>query len=170
MRCTRLENKSVAEFYHEYCAMLHALGVDVRMHAAPNEMPDATPFAQDTTHATYDGDAAHRWWRALCSADRALKAFRSGFVGKVQPVALLVGRLRSRVHALFRPPRAATRRRNSQLPRLRDARGVFARVHQCWILARVCRLAGVGRRVLRVRVSGTDWLRHRAHRSVAGVL
>jgi len=85
MRCMRLENKSVAEFYHEYCAMLHALGVDVRMHAAPNEIVDATPFADDTVHATYDADAAHRWWRALSSADRALKAFRSGFVGKCSP-------------------------------------------------------------------------------------
>jgi len=85
MRCVRLENKSVADFYREYCAMLHALGVDVRMHAAPNEMAVATPFADDTAHATYDPDAVHRWWRALCNVDRALKAFRSGFVGKCSP-------------------------------------------------------------------------------------
>lgn len=85
MRCVRLESKSVADFYHEYCAMLGALGIDVHMHPAPNEIVDATPFAADHAHATYDADAVHRWWRALCSADRALKAFRSGFAGKCSP-------------------------------------------------------------------------------------
>jgi hypothetical protein len=84
-RSIPLENKPVADFYHEYRAMLSALDVDVHMHAAPNEIVDATPFADDHDHATYDGDAARRWWRALTQADRLLKRFRGGFAGKCSP-------------------------------------------------------------------------------------
>ena len=80
-----LANKSVAEFYGEYRALLDALGVDVRIHGKPNEVADATPFAEDRAHATYDGDAVRRWWRALSAADRVLKRFRSGFAGKASP-------------------------------------------------------------------------------------
>ena len=90
-RSLKPENKSVAEFYREYCAMLETLGVKVRMHAAPNEVPDAIPFAEDREHATYDGDAARRWWRALVHADIALKTFRSGFAGKCSPTHLWWG-------------------------------------------------------------------------------
>ncbi len=43
-RALRLENKSVADFYHEYRAMLKALGADVRIMPVPNEVADATPF------------------------------------------------------------------------------------------------------------------------------
>jgi hypothetical protein len=92
-RSLRLENKSVAQFYEEYRALLDALGVDVRMYPAPNEVPDAIPFAEDREHATYDGDAARRWWRALTHADRALKDFRGGFAGKCSPTHLWWGAL-----------------------------------------------------------------------------
>jgi len=81
----RLEPKSVADFYLEYRAMLASLGVAVKFHAAPNEVPDATPFAEDRAHASYDAEAVRRWWRALSSADRALKEFRGRFVGKSSP-------------------------------------------------------------------------------------
>jgi len=84
-RSLRLEEKSVADFYHEYRAMLAALGVDVRMTPTPNEMADATPFPVDREHASYDGDAARRWWQALVQADRALKRFRGDFAGKCSP-------------------------------------------------------------------------------------
>jgi uncharacterized protein DUF5996 len=84
-RSLRLENKSVADFYHEYRAMLAALDVDVRITPTPNEVADATPFSKDRAHATYDGDATRRWWRALTGADRMLKQFRGGFEGKCSP-------------------------------------------------------------------------------------
>jgi Family of unknown function (DUF5996) len=51
----------------------------------PNEVPDATPFADDHAHATYDGSAVRRWWAALVQADRLLKRFRGGFAGKCSP-------------------------------------------------------------------------------------
>jgi hypothetical protein len=84
-RQLRLEDKSVADFYHEYRAMLAVLGLDVRISPTPNEVADATPFATDRTHATYDGAAARRCWHILLQADRALKQFRTGFAGKCSP-------------------------------------------------------------------------------------
>lgn len=84
-RTLRLEDKSVADFYEEYRALLRALDVDVRITPTPNEVPDGTPFPTDHAHATYDGDATRRWWRALIHADRVLKRFRGGFAGKCSP-------------------------------------------------------------------------------------
>ncbi len=55
------------------------------MTPTPNEVLDATPFPEDHEHATYDGEAARRCWRALVRADRALKQFRSGYAGKCSP-------------------------------------------------------------------------------------
>jgi hypothetical protein len=80
-----LQNKSVAEFYSQYRSALRALDVDVRIYPVPNEIPDATPFADDHEHRTYDGEAARRCWGALTRADRALKEFRGGFAGKSSP-------------------------------------------------------------------------------------
>ena len=81
----RLESKSVADFYDEYRAMLRALDMDVWFHPAPNEVADATPFAEDRRHASYDGGAVRRWWQALGGVDQALKQFRGEFVGKCSP-------------------------------------------------------------------------------------
>jgi hypothetical protein len=84
-RSIRLEHKSVAQFYKEYCALLAVLGVDVPIAAAPNELEDATPFRDDHAHATYDAHAVRRWFQALTHADRALKRFRGDFAGKCSP-------------------------------------------------------------------------------------
>jgi hypothetical protein len=84
-RSLRLEDRSVADFYREYRALLVGLRVDVRISPTPNEVTDAMPFAQDHAHATYDGEAARRCWRALVQADHALKLFRSSFAGKCSP-------------------------------------------------------------------------------------
>src|ERR1043166_8766037 len=65
--------------------MLAELGVDVHIVPTPNEVADGTPFAEDRAHATYDADAARRWWRAVIQADRVLKRFRGRFTGKCSP-------------------------------------------------------------------------------------
>jgi hypothetical protein len=85
VRTLVLESKSVAEFYDEYRAMLRAAGVDASIHPAPNEVVDATPFPDDREHASYDGGAVRRWWRALSDANRALEEFRGSFAGKCSP-------------------------------------------------------------------------------------
>jgi len=84
-RSLRLEDKSVADFYRDYRALLVELGVEVRIVPTPNEVADATPFPTDRGHATYDGAAVRRWWHALTEADRLLKGFRGGFAGKCSP-------------------------------------------------------------------------------------
>ena len=43
----------MATFYREYRELLHVLGVDVAISAAPNELADATPFAEDHRHSAY---------------------------------------------------------------------------------------------------------------------
>jgi hypothetical protein len=66
--------------------LLRSLDVDVRIWPVPVEMPEAMPFTEDVAHASYDADAAHRCFRALAEADRVLKEFRGGFLGKCSPV------------------------------------------------------------------------------------
>ncbi len=86
-----LEPKSVARFYREFMDGLRGLGIDVRIWARPTEVRDAIPFESDELHATYDPRHAQLFWRGLLQADRVLKAFQSGFVGKVSPVHFFWG-------------------------------------------------------------------------------
>jgi hypothetical protein len=91
IRNVRLQPRSVADFYKELFGKLSELDFSIRIHAVPNEVPDAIPFDQDRTHAAYDADHANRLWRALVQADRVFKAFRCGFGGKCSPVHFFWG-------------------------------------------------------------------------------
>lgn len=91
VRTMRLEPRSVADFYRDIFSHLSALGLNIKIHAVPNEVADAIPFGEDTRHASYDAQYAHRFWRALVQADRVLKQFRNGFVGKSSPVHFFWG-------------------------------------------------------------------------------
>jgi hypothetical protein len=84
-RSMQLAPQSVADFFRDYMAMLGSLGIEPKIYPRPVEIIDATPFADDRVHATYDADAAQRFWRVLNQADRVLKKFRSGFIGKSSP-------------------------------------------------------------------------------------
>ena len=53
--------------------------------------PDAVRFPDDTVHASYDGPAVEKFWRALISADRVLRLFRTAFLGKSSPVHFFWG-------------------------------------------------------------------------------
>ena len=77
--------QSVADFYREYLDSLRTLGVDLNISASPNEVEDATPFAEDEKHRSYDPDYANRFWRILSETDRVFTAFRARFVGKASP-------------------------------------------------------------------------------------
>ncbi len=85
-RRIELERKSVADFYGQWRELLRGLDVDARIWPRPNEIADATPFAADRAHASYDAEAVARWFRALASVDLVLKEFRGRFVGKSSPV------------------------------------------------------------------------------------
>jgi hypothetical protein len=86
-----LQPRSVADFYQELFSNLHQLGLDVKIRTTPNEIVDAIPFDKDHVHASYDAEHANRFWRALVQADRVLKKFRAGFIGKCSPVHFFWG-------------------------------------------------------------------------------
>ena len=85
VRTIPLVPRTVADFYAEYMELLRSLGVQVKIKPVPMEMADAMRFDEDRTHASYDPDAAHRFWQVLVHADRALKEFRARFLGKSSP-------------------------------------------------------------------------------------
>jgi hypothetical protein len=86
-----LAPRSVAEFYARLFERLRALGIAVSIDDMPSEMTGVPRYSQDHDHASYDPEAAHRFWRALVQADRVLKLFRSGFLGKASPVHFFWG-------------------------------------------------------------------------------
>ena len=90
-RDLELQPQSVADFYARVIGLLNDLRIPVSINAMPNEVPDPIPFPEDRVHASYDAQAAHRFWRALVQADRVFKLFRSGFLGKSSPVHFFWG-------------------------------------------------------------------------------
>jgi hypothetical protein len=72
-------------------AALDFLGLPVRIYPRPNEVEVAIPFAEDEVHHSYDREYANRFWRVLVQADRVLKVFRAGFIGKCSPVHFFWG-------------------------------------------------------------------------------
>ena len=90
-RSIELRPRSVADFYGEYMATLHALGIDVKIHTTPDEFDEKTPFEKDTKHASYDRKYVENFRRILLNADRIFKQFRSPFVGKCSPVHFFWG-------------------------------------------------------------------------------
>jgi uncharacterized protein DUF5996 len=87
----KLAGGSVAAFHRKVEAMLAEAGHALRIHAAPNEIEPAIPFADDIAPRDYDPDSARRLLGALLSADRVFRLFRSGFLGKVSPVHFFWG-------------------------------------------------------------------------------
>jgi len=81
----------VAEFYDRIMQTLRDLGIEVKIWTMPVEVANAIPFENDQQHKSYDADAAQRFWRALVQADRLMKQFRAGFIGKVSPVHFFWG-------------------------------------------------------------------------------
>ena len=90
-RAFPLAPKSVADFYHELFAMLHAAGIDVKINPKPQEVPDPIPLDRDETHAAYDPEYTNRLWRILVSTDNVFKEFRARFIGKASPVHFFWG-------------------------------------------------------------------------------
>jgi hypothetical protein len=83
--------RSVADFYQELMAALHALNIDVKIWKMPVEIPNPIAFDQDRIHAAYDKEYARKFWRTLVSIDDVFKVFRSRFVGKSSPAHFFWG-------------------------------------------------------------------------------
>jgi hypothetical protein len=86
-----LAPQSVAEFYKSFMAALSELGVNVHIWTVPCELPNPTRFEQDYAHASYDPEAAHKFWRIVVWVDEIFKEFRGGFQGKASPVHFFWG-------------------------------------------------------------------------------
>ena len=81
----------VAEFYDRIMQTLRDVGIEIKIWTMPVEVANAIPFEKDQQHKSYDADAAQRFWRVLVQADRLMKQFRAGFIGKVSPVHFFWG-------------------------------------------------------------------------------
>jgi hypothetical protein len=90
-RTLPLRPTTVADFYRDAMALLAEAGHRASIHAVPNEIEPATPFPADRAPRDYDRASARRLLGALLSADRVLRLFRSGFLGKVSPVHFFWG-------------------------------------------------------------------------------
>ena len=90
-RTLRLEPQTVADFHRRVTDLLNGIGIAVAINEMPNEVPNPIRFSDDRTHASYDADAAHAFWRSLVQADRVIKLILSGFLGKTSPVQFFWG-------------------------------------------------------------------------------
>jgi hypothetical protein len=72
-------------------AALAELGIPVKIWTTPCEIPNPITFERDTTHASYDADAAKRFWCILTWVDTVFKEFRAPFLGKVSPIHFFWG-------------------------------------------------------------------------------
>lgn len=82
---------TIAQLHGALLDLLDRAGLPARIHSATNEVDPAIRFADDHLPRAYDPDSARRVHRALLSADRVLRRFRSGFLGKVSPVHFFWG-------------------------------------------------------------------------------
>jgi hypothetical protein len=86
-----LKPKTVADFYKELFEKLSSMGIEVKIHNAPNEMDPAIPFAENTVNKSYDPEAANTIWKAMLKVNGVFNNFRSEFIGKCSPVHLFWG-------------------------------------------------------------------------------
>ncbi|MHB8623830.1 MAG: DUF5996 family protein [Sulfuricaulis sp.] len=91
IRTLALEPKPVADFYHEFSAILQALGLKIKIWTMPVEVAHPIRFDADYQHRSYVPEQAQRFWRMLRQADRLLQQFRGGFLGKSSPVHFFWG-------------------------------------------------------------------------------
>ncbi len=82
---------TVADFYQKLMSELASNGIEVKITAVPDELENPIPFAEDTTHKSYDAEYVQRFWRILLKVDQIFKEFRSRFTGKCSPVHFFWG-------------------------------------------------------------------------------
>jgi hypothetical protein len=90
-RTLALAPMSVAAFHRQVMTLLGELGIEVRIWPVPVEVPDPIPFERDETHAAYDAEYAHRFFRILLRVEPVLSRFRARFLGKCSPVHFFWG-------------------------------------------------------------------------------
>src|SRR5579863_6931629 len=86
-----LKPESVASFYTAFMRALQSLGVEVNIWTMPCEVLNPIRFENDTQHASYDPEYAHRFWQVLILCNNTFQEFRAGFIGKDSPVHFFWG-------------------------------------------------------------------------------
>ena len=101
-RALALEPQTVADFYRQVTDLLGSVAVPVAINELPSELPNPVRFSSDRVHKSYD-PARHASLLAGAGADRRyFQALPHGFPWQGEPRALLLGKLRSRSHPVFR--------------------------------------------------------------------
>ncbi len=83
--------RTVADFYKELFQRLKDIGIELDIHAAPNEVEESIPFEENVRDKSYDKDKVADFWRAAVSMHNVFLKFRSDFVGKCSPVHFFWG-------------------------------------------------------------------------------
>lgn len=91
VRSMSFETLSVSEFYFELMKLLSNLGISVRINTLPQEIPNPIPFPDDKGHHSYHRTHVKNFHKILLQADRLMKQFRGGFIGKASPVHFFWG-------------------------------------------------------------------------------
>src|ERR1700677_2021988 len=86
-----LKPQSVASFYAAFMSALWALDIKVKIWSMPVEIANPIRFENDTQHASYDPEYAHRFWQILVLCQNVFQEFRAGFIGKDSPVHFFWG-------------------------------------------------------------------------------
>jgi hypothetical protein len=87
----KLQPQTTAHFYLDVMRALTTLGVPVKIHTLPNELPDPIRFDADELHSSYDPESVNRYWRTLVQAASVFEQFRARFIGKSSPVHFFWG-------------------------------------------------------------------------------
>ena len=80
-----LEPMPVAEFHDRLVGALDEHGLHVDFWRRPVEVMEPIRFDEDRVHRSYAADKVTHFFRMLSGADRMLKEFRGGFLGKSSP-------------------------------------------------------------------------------------
>ena len=86
-----LSSMAVADFYQKVMAMLRSSAIEVKIWRMPVEVSDPIPFDEDRVHASYDPEAAQRFWNILLYVQGVFEEFRSRFLGKCSPIHFFWG-------------------------------------------------------------------------------
>jgi hypothetical protein len=91
IRTIALQPQSVADFYAQVMSRLSEMSLPVKIWPVAVEVPSPVRLDEDRVHASYDPDAAHRFWRIVTSVAGVLTEARCDFVGKTSPVHFFWG-------------------------------------------------------------------------------
>ena len=75
-------DRCVADIWSDFTRELAGMGIDADIWPKPQELPDATPFSENTHDCTFVLEDAQRFYRVLATLDGIFEEFRSRFFGR----------------------------------------------------------------------------------------